>query len=497
MDELKLRKILAVVVGMSVAALPIRGWPEPAPVYDQLPRLGDAAGATLSARTERQIGERIRSDLRREGEIDADVEVSQYLNLLGARLSKAAATQGNRFEFFLVRERSLNAFALPGGIIGVHAGLIVAAESESELASVLAHEMGHVVQRHIARMLEKQDQTSIVALVAMVLAMIAAGSSGDAAAGLAALGESVHVDQMLRFSRDAEREADRVGLDVLSQGGFNTGDMVVFFGRLQNATSVYESGAPIYLRTHPLTSERMADIQNRLRSERYRQFADSIDFHLVRAKLGALAQTDPDGLRKSRARIERRIRERSFVNEAAAWYGLAVVADAQHDDKTVAQALSKAEKFLGKSHPYFERLRVEALDREARTNDALARSAAALERFPDARALVHQRLRLLVRAGRHRDAIALAEQQLSRQPEDAQVWRSLADARFGLGQMGKGRLASAERYALEGGLLAAIEQLRIAQREQESDFITASRIDARLRELQQRYKLEHDEREKR
>jgi len=140
-------------------------------------------------------------------------------------------------------------------------------------------------------MLAKNEQSSILTMAAVFLAILAASSdtNGDAVAGIVALGSSVQAQQMLSFSRDAEREADRVGLEILREAKFNPRDMIAFFGRLQKANSIYESGAPSYLRTHPLTTERMADIQNRVLEQRYRQRVDSLDFRLVKEKLAFMA----------------------------------------------------------------------------------------------------------------------------------------------------------------------------------------------------------------
>jgi len=309
-----------VLGAISVAAALMAGVPGAHAQIDNLPRLGDAGGAELPPETERRIGEAIMADLRREEAILDDAELTDYLNNFAAQLTSTRAARGLSFEFFLLRDSSLNAFALPGGYIGVHSGLVVTAQTESELASVLAHEVGHVTQRHVARMLAQNQRSSVLSLAAVVVALIAASSNPNAAAGLIALGGSVQESTMLSFSRDAEREADRVGLDILRQAGFQTKDMVAFFARMQQATRVYESDAPAYLRTHPLTGARMSDIQNRVLEQPYRQRADSLDFHLVRAKLSALANTSTDGLRDLSKTLVNQIEKGSYLNQTAAWY---------------------------------------------------------------------------------------------------------------------------------------------------------------------------------
>ncbi len=487
------------LVGLLALAL---GLPGPAPavaqdsrsgtVFDNLPRIGAAAADELSPQTERDIGEAIRRDFRQQGLLVEDPEVVDYLNQLGDRLGATGPAAGYSFEFFAVRDATLNAFAVPGGFIGVHTGLVIAAANESELASVLAHEMGHVTQRHIARMLAQGRQSSVVSLATAVLAILAARSNPQAAGGLVALGGGIAQDQMLAFSRDAEREADRVGLDILRQSGFDANAMVAFFGRLQNATRIYESGAPAYMRTHPVTTERMADIQNRLSDERYRQHVDSVEFTLLRAKLEASANMSIDGLARARASIERRLRDRSFVNGAGAQYRLAVVANEQGDFDAARAALAAAQESLGAPHAMLTRLAIDIDLRAGRHEAALAASTDALAAFPAARALVHQHGALLLRMRRFEDAADYLEAQVRRYRGDSVLWRMLSEARFGADQPIAGRRAVAEHYALDGGLLAAIEQLRIAQREAGNDFYVGSQIDARLRELQARYTREQD-----
>lgn len=461
-------------------------------VFDSLPRIGAAAADELSPQLERDIGEAVRRDYRQQGLLIEDAEVVDYLNQLGDRLGATGPAAGYSFEFFAVRDPTLNAFAVPGGYIGVHSGLIVAASSESELASVLGHEMGHVTQRHIARMLAEGRQSSVVSLATAVLAILAARSNPQAAGGLVALGGGIVQDQMLAFSRDAEREADRVGLDILRQAGFDPNAMVTFFGRLQDATRIHESGAPTYMRTHPVTSERMADIQNRLSHERYRQHVDSAEFTLVRAKLEAGADKSVDGLARARASIERRLHDRSFVNEAAARYQLAIIANEQGDHEVAREALAGARKALGTPHPMLARLAIDIDMRADRDDAALAASNEALEAFPSARALVQQHGALLLDMRRFEEAATYLEDQVRHYRGDSGLWRMLSEARFGAGQPVAARRAVAEHYVLDGGLLAAIEQLRIAQREAGGDFYVGSQIDARLRELQARYTRERE-----
>ncbi len=463
---------------------------------DNLPRLGDASADELSPTMERRIGESIVREMRRRGAIHGDAEITDYLNRFASALTDTYPAAGYSFEFFLVRDGTLNAFALPGGYIGVHTGLIVAAQSESELASVLAHEIGHVSQRHLARMLARERQTSVVMLAALVLAALAARSSPDAVGGVASLGSTVARQQMLGFSRDAEREADRVGLDILRQGGFDANGMVAFFGRLQQAGRLYESGAPDYLRTHPVTSERIADIQSRVGETRYRQRADSVDFRLARAKLRALSDTRVDGLRLTRAHFERSVREHT-IDDAANWFGLATVAAAARDWGGARKAVAETRRRLPSGHPFVERLAAQ-IELEAGDPAAAQRLVeAALARFPASRALVHLQAQVLLARRDPAAAATVLDAAVRQYRDDAELWRMLSEAQGALGRDARAHRAAAEQFVLLGALPAAIEQLRLAQRAGGLDFQTASQVDARLRQLEAQWREEQAERGRR
>ncbi len=482
-------RLAAAVAALALVLQPAAGRAQ----VDNLPRLGDAGGEELSPVAERRLGEAIMRDLRRDPAVADDVEVGEYLAALGGLLSQTPAAAGFGFEFFLVRDASLNAFALPGGFIGVHSGLIVASQTESELASVLAHEIGHVTQRHIARMLARQRQTSMVTLAATILGALAARSNPQAMVGVAAMAGGAQQQQMLAFSRDAEREADRVGLETLRAAGFEPAGMVAFFGRLQQASRLSESSAPGYMRSHPLTAERIADMQLRVQDERYRQRPDSLEFRLVRARLRALSSTSVDGLRDTRALIERQLRERSLNDELAAWFTIATAALAQRDFAATGRALSELRLRLPDSHPMVERLAAEARLTAGDPAGALALARSAALRFPQARALIHLQGEALLATGDAPGAAQFLEEQIAAARTDIRLWRQLARARALLGQTALAHVATGEEYGLAGQWRAAVEQLRIARRLGTLDFYTGSQVDARMREFETAFAQEQRE----
>lgn len=459
----------------------------------ELPRLGDAAGDQLSPLAERRLGEAIMREIRRARALLDDPELADYLNRLAGRLAAQPGATGFSFDLFAVDDRSINAFALPGGFIGVHTGLIASAQAESELASVLAHELGHVTQRHIARMLATQNQSSALLMAAMAAALLAARSNPQAAVGLASLGSTVQMQQLLGYSRDAEREADRVGLEMLQQAGFDPQGMVEFFGRLQTASRLSESALPAYLRTHPLTGDRMSDIQNRVMSLRYRQHPDSLEFTMLRARFRALADRSVEGLARARQVLARQL-EDGQIPPIAGHYALAAGALAAADMAGARRAIASAQGAAVKPHAFIESLAAQVELEAGQAADALVIVDRAVTATGNTRALARVRVRALSMLGRWGEAVAAGEQALESSPNDTEVWELLARAQSALGRDAKAHLAMAEMHAINGVWVAAIEQLQAAQRTRQLDFYASSQVDARLRELRARFFEEREDR---
>jgi predicted Zn-dependent protease len=477
--SVRLARWLAASLAVWLAVMP----PAALAQIENLPKLGDAAGDDLSPAAERQLGESVMRQLRRDAAYLDDAEIADYLNGFAAPLLNTPAASGSSFEFFAIDDGSINAFALPGGFIGVHLGLIMAAESESELASVLAHEIGHVTQRHIARMMAQSKQMSLVSMAALVAAMLAARSNPQAAMGGLLLGDQIARGNMLSFSRDAEREADRVGFEMLRQAGFEPQAMTAFLLRLQQATRLYESNVPVYMRTHPLTGERIADMQMRQQETRYRQRQDSPEFGLLRARLRSTADESTDGRVRARDIVEQRVKDNPLAGTES-WFGLAAIAGAQRDWARFDEALGKARALHGKPHPYFDRLEVSTRLSAGDAQRAAELARDALKRFPESRALARAWGESLIAAGQASEAVRAMQAQLQVWRSDPRLWELLSQALMKLDRKAEAHRAAAERFALLGSNLAAVDQLRVAQRAGDTDFYTASVIDARLRELE-------------
>lgn len=448
-----------------------------------LPDLGDVSQAVFSPVLERRLGESIMQQVRADRAYLPDPVITDYLNTLGARLTAVSPDPKQSFEFFVLQDASVNAFALPGGFIGVHTGLILTAETESELASVLSHEIAHVTQRHIARMLATQERTGLATLAALAIGLLAARSNSNVAQAVIAGSQAAAIQSQLDFTREHEREADRVGIQILRQSGFDAHAMPVFMERLGRATRLYENNAPAYLRTHPVTTERIADLQNRTEDLAYRQYPDNPEFQLVRARVRALSE-EP---RQAVAFFEQGLKERRFLNEAATRYGLTLACLRLKDYARARRELGALEKVLP-GQAAVQALRGEILEADGDTAGALAHYAAALKAFPGYRALVYDYADLLIKNGRAEPALAVVEAKLRDSPDDIQLYTLQSRGYAVLGRRLLQHKAQAEVYARQGHLGAAVEQLQLAVRAGDGDFYQLSSVDARLRELRAQLK---------
>lgn len=452
----------------------------PRAMAQALPDLGDGAGGILPPVIERKIGESIIREIRqRDPSYLDDPEIADYLNELGGQLSAAVPGGRQDFEFIVIRDSSINAFALPGGFIGAHTGLLLASESESEVASVLAHEMAHVTQRHIARMLGAQQQVQLPVMIAMAAALLLGRSRPDLAQAAAMAAQGVAVQAQLGYSRDYEREADRIGFQTLSGAGFDTHAMESFFEKMQRYTRIIDDGTlPGYLRTHPVTTERIADAQARAANQPYRQHLDSTEYHLVRAKLRAEMGEAGDAV----THFSTAVRDRRFASEPAASYGLVVALLRANQPREAAAELERL-RASGMTSPMLVSLTARVRQALGDATGALAVLREGTARWPHRRALAYAYATQLGELGRHDDALAHVSGQLRLYPRDPTLHELRAKTYAALGRRLQQHQAQAELYVLRGSLPAAIEQLQLAQAAGDGNFYELSAVDARLKEL--------------
>ncbi|OYY86137.1 MAG: peptidase M48 [Polaromonas sp. 28-63-22] len=417
-----------------------------------LPSLGD--GNELATAAERRIGDRIAASIYRDPDLVDDPMLSDYIDGIWQSLRAAARARGElnaeldeRFawEVFLIRDRSVNAFALPGGYFGVHLGLIGTVSSADELAAVLAHEMSHVTQRHISRLMTQQSRQAPWMIAAMILGAIAAGKNANVGNAAIVGGQALAMQSQLNFSRDMEREADRVGYSVMQGAGYDSRGVASMFEKLQQASRLNDSGGFPYLRTHPLTTERIAEAQSRMQlsgNDPARvggpgsALAHSPMLHAAARKL--LAQLKP--LAAGNAHTASVVNLLSIDIDLLA--GVVPASAATFD---MASARSRAEVLTE------------------------ARALLAARRAPE----VSSRLQTWVAA----------------HPKDATAWQLLAVAWGNQGQSVRAIRADAESRAAQLDYGAAVDRLKAAQamirsNPASADYVESSIIDTRTRQME-------------
>lgn len=271
------------------------------PASASLPDLGSGANTIITRADERQIGRLMLRQLREENRVLEDPECTEYLQSLGSRIGAAAQDGEQRLTMFVVRDPSINAFAIPGGFIGVNAGLILLTSSESELAGVVAHETGHVMQRHIVRGVEAQGRNSITTIAAVLGAILVGALTGaaDATPGLIALAQGASMQQQINFTRMEEQEADRVGIGYLAAAGFDPNGMAGAFSMMMRQRGAAEDYVPALLLTHPVDSARVAEARARVAAlPTYPRRPDSSNYALARERLRVLVSSADSDLRR-------------------------------------------------------------------------------------------------------------------------------------------------------------------------------------------------------
>lgn len=447
---------------------------------NDLPELGDVSATVLSPLQEQAIAEQIMRQVAVSSDVIRDPEISDYIESLGNRLASNGPDKRQKFYFFVVQDPTINAFAMPGGVIGVHTGLMLSANTESELAGVLGHEIGHVTQRHLARMLASQKYDMFKNMAGLALALLMARSNPQLATGAATTVSALGVQSQLDYTRDHEREADRIGLQILDSGGFDVRGMPSFFQVMQRGTR-FEGSAPSFLRTHPLTSERIADVSNRVERMPYRQVVDSMEFHLVRAKLRANSGSAESAI----IQFEQNLQERRFQSEAAEHYGLAL-AQLRKSAFTKVEAELAWLKQHAAAHAMIENLLARLEVVRNRPQQAEQQFAAALARYPESRALIYGYAEHFIAIKKPDHAVKLILSKQGLYPEDAHLYDLLAKAYSMQNKSLLSHQALSEAYYRKYDLRRAIEQMDLAAKSNDGDFYQQSIVEARLKELRKK-----------
>ena len=443
---------------------------------NRLPDLGDAAGETLARAQEERLRDEFLRQIRRRLRLVDDPEVVDYIDTLGQRI--ASADPERRYRFLVVDAPSVNAFAGPGGIIAVNAGLVVITESESELAAVLAHEIAHVTQRHLAQLMERSELASLATLASVFASILLA--TQNPSAGQAVLAASVAGTQhsALRYSREKEMEADRTGMALLHQAGFDPRAVPAFFQRFQEWQR-FTSRPPEFLSTHPVTLSRLADTLGRAEQYEPRVYRESADYSLFRAKLRARLADNPAA---AVAHFDALVRGGGAKATEADRYGFAIALMGANRHAEAGIVLEE----LRRDFPDRAAHRTAAAEAYSALGDAgraLDLLTASINRFPDHRALVYGYGVALVRAGRPDDAVALLRKFQRDHETDAAIYRLLGLAHQRAGRPAASHMALAEFHYRNGDLQSAIRQLDIALGDPTIDDYRAARAEARRQQF--------------
>jgi predicted Zn-dependent protease len=449
---------------------------------EDLPDIGSPAQAMLTLEDEYQIGRMIVRGLRDQDQILEDPEVTEYIRSLGFKLSSQAHDGTQRFNFFMVRDNAINAFALPGGFIGVNTGLLLKTEDESELAGVLAHEIAHVTQRHIARSIAAQSRQSLVSTAAMLAAILvgAAAGGGDAAMAGVAAAQSLAIQQQISFTRANETEADRVGLGLLARSGFDPNGMPAFFETMSRLAGGSEINIPEMLRTHPVSSNRIAETKERAAQLDVTPAAPSLSYALTRERLRVLST--PAG------------------EDPRSYYAATVD---NEPDATSAQIYGQALALMmagqpSKAVPIFERLRAadptmlqyhtalgQAQLQAGDGDESLQTLKRARELFPRNVAVTIRYAETLMQKGDSKQAHEILLDLFNTVPPTPEQAKLTALAANAAGDVADSYFYMSEYHILSGDLLLAVNQLQLALAVPKISEVQRARFEARLDEIQE------------
>ena len=447
-----------------------------------LPEMGDSSGALVSPQQEYNIGQSFFWRLQQSVDLIEDPEVNNYLQSLGYRLVANSDSPSLPFTFFMVPDPSVNAFAAPGGFIGMNSGLIMTSQTEDEVASVLAHEIAHVTQRHLLRSFEQSKHMSVPMTVAMIAAALLGAADPQIGTAAVMAVQAGGIQAQINFTRTNEREADNLGMLTLVRSGFDAQAMPTFFERLQQSSRFYTSSAvPEFLRTHPVTSSRIADARGRaVTYPLKRQLGDNLQFYLIREKLRVMAAKDLKQL--TRLYVDA-LDSGNNINNTATRYGYSLALAAQGDytqARTVLQSLIDQDK---------DRLSYQlAL---ADLEIAVGRLPAALmiydnnqKLYPDDQALTLNQVSALLKANFPEKAVPLLQTQRMLGTSSRQLYKLLSQAKAAMGEKSQSHSWLAEYYYSSGRLEQAADQLRIAADFSKGDEYQLAKISARLREVE-------------
>ena len=444
---------------------------------NELPTLGDTASGTVSPELEHRLGRAWLKMLRARTDVVDDPLINDYLKYLVFSLAEHSQLKDRRLEFVIVNAPELNAFAVPGGIIGVNAGLFTYAQTEQEFAAVIAHELAHLSQRHYSRGVEQAKRNQIPSMAALLASVvIAATVGGDAGIAAMSATQAALLDSKLRFSRQNEREADRIGLQTMVAAGMDPGQMAAMFERMLASQRLAGSRPPEFLLSHPVTESRVADARNRAKQFPKGNYRDNLEYYLMRSRIALSLAPNPT---VAINRFKDDLDNPNEVLRKAAYYGLALAYSRDRQGDRANETLQK----LIDSDPSRISYVVAAAEinhqpRQLPKAERLLRRHLLLS--PDNYPLSYQLSKNLTRQKRFKEATQLLTQMSADHPNNPLVWHDLAEVAGLEGDIIAVHRARAEYFMLTGRLDSALKQLEFAQKKAVGNYQLITRIDQRI-----------------
>ncbi len=455
--------------------------------------MGASSSITLTPHMEEQIGREIATQIRNSHEVIDDLELNEYLQNLGYSLVANSDDAYQNFHFFLIGSNQINAFATPGGVVAVYSGLFLTTDTESELASVLGHEIAHVTQRHLARTFEKASQMSLPILAGMIAGILLGAASGDGGLGAAtAIGLSAAGQQaQINYTRANEKEADRVGMRYLARSGYNPEGMPGFFQKLERKNRYTGQNYPEFLRTHPITIDRIAEATQRAEQYKHKmtRFKDPLNYHIMKAKLKVLTAANANRVVQH---YLAKTKKSSLSIHPEYYYGYGLALFKQQSYRKAIAVLKKLKASDPQNTSYTIALAKAyiAEDKKTSIKTGLKLLSDASQNKPYNLVLTANYAYALIQTQKLTHSIQLLEDYNQDNLKHPAIYKLLSIALGKNKELVKAHIAESNYYYLNGLLEAAIEQLEIAKRiTPKNDFYTLSKLDARKRALKEEKSL--------
>ena len=474
---------LWLVVAALSAAAPLPAGAQGAQI--DLPDLGDPTENALPLAREKELGERIMRQIRARRVIVDDLIVQEYIDALGYQLLEHAEDAPlHDFEFFVIRDKAINAFALPGGYIGLNAGLITSTDHEGELAAVMAHEISHVTQRHLARAFAKQGDMALPIMAGIITAVLLGGGEAAEAAIVATTAGASQAQ--INYTRKHEHEADRIGIDLLGRAGFDADSMATLFEKMQRQARLHGGPLPEYLSTHPVHGSRIAEARDR--ADRYppAKPTDAMQYRLLKARLRVLLGDNPH---QAADNLARSLSDQAPSADARSTrYGLVIaLLESGRLDEAARQADTLVKN--APANRYFALLAAEVDLRRGLDGAALQKVAALRRAHPDNHVVTMTHARMLIEAERADEALRELQDYSAYRQGDPAVYALLSRAAVSAGADAQSHEYIAQYHRISGDLDKAVFHLEAALKGADTeDRYRQARLQAQLDELRDKQK---------